>query len=83
MIMILRGRFSAATSSSTVWQPTIFLPLAAAVDEVVDLRGGAVEDGDGEAVALHVQDEVLAHHGQADQADVGGLRGAVMVSSPG
>ena len=27
MIMILRGRFSAATSSSTVWQPTIFLPL--------------------------------------------------------
>ena len=56
--------------------PTIFFPLAAAVDEVVDLRRGAVEDGDGVAVALHVQDEVLAHHGQADQADVGGLAGS-------
>ena len=53
------------------------LPLASAVDEVVDLGGRAVEDGHGEAVALHVQDEVLAHHGQADQADVGGRgRGA-------
>ena len=48
------------------------LALAAAVDELVDLGGGAVEDGDGVAAALHVEDEVLAHHGQADQADVGG-----------
>ena len=48
------------------------LPLPSAVDEVVDLGRGPVEDRDRVAVALHVQHEVLAHHGQADQADVGG-----------
>src|SRR5262249_30963815 len=37
-----------------------------------DLRSGAVEDGDGEAFALHVEDKVLAHHGEADEADVCG-----------
>src|SRR5262249_22662775 len=46
-----------------------------AARELVHAGGGAVEDGDGEAVALHVQDEVLAHDGQADQADVGGRCG--------
>ena len=71
MIMIFRGRLSAATSSLTEWQPTIFLPLARPARKSSTLRRGAVEHGDGEAVALHVQDEVLAHHGQADQADVG------------
>ena len=73
MIMILRGGLSAATSSSTECVPTIFLPLARPVDERVDLGRRAVEHGDGETVALHVQDEVFTHHGQADQADVGGL----------
>ena len=48
------------------------LPLPAAVDELVHLGGGAVEDGDGVAAGLHVEDEVLAHDGEADQADVGG-----------
>jgi glycosyltransferase involved in cell wall biosynthesis len=31
---------------------------------------GAVVDTDAEAPALHVQHQVLAHHGQADQAEV-------------
>ena len=74
MIMILRGRFSAATSSCGEWVPTIFFPLARPSTNASTLRRRAVEDGDGEPVALHVQDEVFAHHGQADQADVGGLR---------
>ena len=51
------------------------LPLGSSLDERVDLGGRTIEHGDGESVALHVQDEVFTHHGQADQADVGGLRG--------
>jgi hypothetical protein len=49
MIMTLRGRFKAATSS---------------------LSECAVEDGHGGAAAFHVEDEVLAHHRQADQSEV-------------
>ena len=77
MIMILRGVFSAPTSSLTDVGADDLLSLGPAVDELVDLRRRAVEDGHGVAVALHVQDEVLAHHGQADQADVGGLAAVV------
>ena len=76
MIMILRGVLRAATSSLTECAADDLLALGPAGHEVVDLRGGAVEDGDGEAVALHVQDEVLAHDGEADQSDVGGLAGS-------
>ena len=43
-------------------------------EEVVDLGDGAVEDGDYEAVVVHVEDEVLAHDGQADETDVSSLR---------
>jgi hypothetical protein len=39
-------------------------------EEVVDLGNGAVEDGDFEAVVVHVEDEVLSHDGKADQADI-------------
>ena len=38
--------------------------------EVVDLGDSAVERGHGEAVVVHVEDEVLAHHGQADEPNV-------------
>ena len=47
------------------------LALGPAGQEGVNLRGRAVEHGDGETVAGHVQDQVLAHHGQANQSDVG------------
>jgi len=33
-------------------------------------RDRPVEDGDGEALVVHVQDQVLAHHGQPDESDV-------------
>ena len=39
-------------------------------EEIVHLGDGAVVDRHGEAVVVHVQNQVLAHHGQADQADV-------------
>ncbi len=38
--------------------------------EVVHFGDGAVEDGHLEAVVVHVEDEVLSHDGEADQADV-------------
>lgn len=38
----------------------------------VGLRGGAVVHGHGVAVVVHVEHEVLAHDGQADEADVSG-----------
>ena len=40
------------------------------VDEIVHLARGPVVDGNGETVVLHVQNEILAHHGQAHQADI-------------
>ncbi len=39
-------------------------------EEVVNFGDGAVEDGDFEAVVVHVEDEVLSHDGEADEADV-------------
>ncbi len=44
--------------------------LGPAGQEVIDPCPGAVVDGHHVAVAFHVQDEVFAHDGQADQADV-------------
>jgi hypothetical protein len=40
-------------------------------DEVLGLRGRAVVDGNAEAVVGDVQREVLPHHGEADETDVG------------
>lgn len=38
--------------------------------EVICLFRGAVVDGDDIAVVVHVEDDVLAHDGQADEADI-------------
>ena len=46
------------------------LVLGAALGEFFRDRSGAVEHRDGEALALHVQDEVFAHDGEADEPDV-------------
>ena len=48
------------------------LAFAPGVGEGIDDGGGAVIDGDVEAFRLHVEDEVLAHHCEADQADITG-----------
>ena len=46
------------------------LALGTGIHESVDLADGTVEYRYLKAVAFHVQDEVLSHHGEADQADV-------------
>ena len=46
------------------------VPLARVGQEFLGAGGGAVVDGDGEAVALDVEREVLAHDRQANDADV-------------
>ena len=49
-----------------------FLALASTVDKLVNLRRRPVEDSHGIAAAFHVENQVFAHDGEADQADVGG-----------
>ena len=39
-------------------------------EERVHFFRGAVVSDDGEAVVVHVEDEILAHDGQTDQCDV-------------
>ena len=41
------------------------------VEESVNLVDSAVVGAHDEPVVVHVEDEVLAHHGQPDQGDVG------------
>lgn len=41
------------------------------VQELVDLFNGPVVGGNYETVVVHVQYEILAHDGQADETDVG------------
>ena len=38
--------------------------------KVVDFGGGPVIDGDGKTVGGHIEDEVLAHYGKANKADI-------------
>ena len=45
-------------------------PLGLVVEEIVHLGDGAVVGHDRVAVVVHVEDQVLAHDGQADECDV-------------
>lgn len=54
------------TESREFWSPT----LSFIGKETVDLRNGSVEGDDGETVIGRVHDEVLAHDGQANEAEV-------------
>jgi len=38
--------------------------------ELLRHGGGAIENGDGETFAFHVQHEVFAHDGESDKSDV-------------
>ena len=40
------------------------------VEEVVHLRDGAVVSGHGEPVVVHVQNQILAHHGQPNYSNI-------------
>lgn len=44
-------------------------------EEVVHLAGGTVVGADGEALVVHVEDQVLTHDGKADEADIGNSLG--------
>ncbi len=70
MIMTRRGRLEHADELFDGVRADDLRALGLVGQKVVDLGGGAVEDGNFVAVVVHVQDEVLPHHGQADQADV-------------
>ena len=48
----------------------MFFPLAAFGGEFLRDLGGAIENRDGEAFRLHVEDEVFAHDGEADEANI-------------
>ena len=44
--------------------------LGLVVEKIVHLGNGAVEGHHGEAVVVHVQNQILAHHGQPNQCNV-------------
>ena len=67
---LARPRQSLSTSSFDDWQPTNFLPLARPAMNSIDFARRAIEHGDAIAAALHVQRQVLAHHGQSDQSEI-------------
>ena len=46
------------------------LTLGLVLDEVVDLADGAVEGNNGESVIGSVEDQVLSHNSQADEAEI-------------
>ena len=69
-IITRRGRLSCATISSMECAPRTFVPLASLARKSSTFSDGAVEGHHGEAVVVHVEDQVLAHDGKADQGDV-------------
>ena len=45
-------------------------PLGLVLEEIVDLLCRSVVGANLESVVIHVEDEVLTHHGEADEGDV-------------
>ncbi len=72
MIITLRGFFERGDQLFDRMAADDTLPLGPAGEEIIDLRGRAVEDGHGVAAAFDVEDKVFTHDRQADQADVRG-----------
>ena len=55
-----------------------FVPLASFGQKIVHARNGAVENGHGEAVVVHVENQILAHHGQTNQGDISLFHGVIL-----
>ena len=68
--MTRRGRLSRPANSSMEWAPTTCGSLGFVGQKVVHFGDGAVEDGNFEAVVVHVEDKILSHDGEADEADI-------------
>ena len=49
--------------------------LGASGSEFVGDFSRAIKNGDGKSLRFHVEDEIFAHHGQADQANITLIRG--------
>src|ERR1017187_9946914 len=47
-----------------------FRALGLVGDEIVHLGDGAIEGRHGKTMVVHVQNQILAHHGQPDKSDV-------------
>ena len=69
-IITRRGRLSCATMSAMECAPRTFVPFASLARKWSTFSDRAVVGHDGEAVVVHVEDQVLAHDGQADECDV-------------
>ena len=69
-IITRRGFLSWATISAMECAPMHFRALRLVGEKMIHLRRGAVVGHDGEAVVVHVEDQILAHDGQTDQCDV-------------
>ena len=70
IVMMRRGRSSAATNSAGRLRADEVLALGVTGEQRLGLLPAAVVDGDGEAVALDVAGEVLAHDGEPDESDL-------------
>jgi hypothetical protein len=44
--------------------------LGGSVQKIIDLGGSAIVRHHRESVVVHVEDQILAHHGQTDQSDI-------------
>jgi len=66
--MDLPGNLVSVAPSCKRWSAVHTLGLVG--EEVVDLGNGTVESNDSESVISSVQDQVLTHHGQADQTEI-------------
>lgn len=67
IIMTLRGSRAKQSKLLKRISADYILSLGSAVDEIRNLLSSSVENGDGEALALHIHNEVLAHYGKADK----------------
>ena len=65
-----RGRFSNAIISPREWAPMMRVPLASCAEEIVHLGHRPVVGHHGESVVVHVQNQVLTHHGQSNHGNV-------------
>ncbi len=69
-IITRRGFLSLATISSSECAPSTFVPFASLLRKSSTFETVRLIGHDGEAVVVHVEDEILAHDGQTDEGNV-------------
>ena len=69
-IITRRGYFEFGNHFFNRMRAEHFRALGLVREKMIHLFRGAVVGDDGEAVVVHVENEILAHHGQPDQCDV-------------